>query len=310
MNGSTTTAGVDVAKAHLDLWSEAGGAERFANNLVGIAALTDRVRSLGLVRVGLEASGGYERALILGLTAAGLEPVRLDPARVRAFARFQGLKAKTDTIDARLIAAAAALAEARPASPAPAALVERLTWLEQLAEDAARLRTRMDGYADPELRVRLRAKIAELDRERASGLKALTASLRADPALGRAYALLISLPGVGPVTAATLALRMPELGRLGRGRAASLAGLAPFNRDSGSHQGQRRIAGGRMRVRRPLYMAALAALRGRSELADFGRRLLAAGKPFKAALTAVMRKMIALADAVLARGTPYQPRPA
>lgn len=310
MKTSTAAAGVDVAKAHLDLWTEAGGAERFLNSPDGIAALAARVRSLGLARVGLEASGGYERALFAGLAAAGLEPVRMDPGRVRALARFQGLKAKTDRIDARLIAEAAALARARPVSPVPAGLVERLTWLDQLAEDAARLRTRMDGYADPELRVRLKAKIAELDRERASGLKALAAGLRAHPTLARVYGLLLSLPGVGPVTAATLALRMPELGRLTRGEAASLAGLAPFNRDSGASQGRRRIGGGRLRVRRPLYMAALAALRGRSELAAFGRRLINSGKPFKTALTAVMRKMIVLANVVLARGTPYAPSPA
>lgn len=306
MELSIACAGVDVAKAHLDLWTEAGGGERFANDAGGIAALAARVEALGLRRVGLEASGGYERALMAGLASAGLEPVRLDPGRVKALARFKGLKAKTDQLDARLIAEAAALMEPHAPCPVPAALLERLTWLEQLAEDAAQLRTRMDGYADPELRARLKARIVELDAERRAAARELVALVKADAALGVRYRLLLSLPGIGPVNALTLVLRMPELGTLTRGQAASLAGLAPFNRDSGGFKGQRHISGGRLRVRRPLYMAAVSVMRGETDLAAFGKRLIDAGKPFKIAATAVMRKLVLLANAVLARGAPYQ----
>jgi transposase len=302
----TKTAGVDVSKAHLDLWTLAAGAERFANDAEGIGRLVVRLGALGIERTGLEASGGYERALLRGLQAAGLEGVRLDPAKVRALARFKGLKAKTDALDARLIAEAAALSEAAVGPSAPARLVEQLTWLEQLAEDAARLKTRRDGFEDPGIKAKLAAKIQQIDLERKAALKALAADIKADVDLAQAYALLLSLPGVGPLTAATLLLRMPELGAMNRAKAASLAGLAPFNRDSGFFKGQRRIWGGRIRVRRPLYMAALAALRGRSDLARFGKRLIDAGKPFKLAITAVMRKLVVLANVVLSRGAPYE----
>lgn len=301
----TSTAGVDVSKAHLDLWTMAGGAERFCNDETGLGLMMSRLAELGVGRVGLEASGGYERALLRALQTAGLQGVRLDPAKVRALARFKGLKAKTDALDAKLIAEGAVLCEVQDSPSIPARLVEQLTWLEQLAEDAARLKTRRDGYEDSYIRAKLAAKIEQIDAERKAALKALVIAIKAEADLAQGYALLLSLPGVGPLTAATLLLRMPELGRMNRAKAASLAGLAPFNRDSGLFKGQRRIWGGRIRVRRPLYMAALAALRGRSDLALFGKRLIEAGKPFKLAITAVMRKLVVLANIVLTRGTPY-----
>ena len=306
METNTTCAGVDVAKAHLDLWTWRFGAERFPNTADGIALLIERVRTAGVVRVGFEASGGYQRLLKDWLAAAQLQPVEMEPRRVKAFGTFTCQKAKTDPIDAKRIAQATAFAQTHPPGRTiPAALCQRMTWLEQLAEDGVRLKTRRDGYTDPDLRAALELKISEHEAERKAETKTLVTMVKKDKDLGRVYALLLSLPGIGPLNALTLTLRMPELGTISREQAASLAGLAPFTRDSGTFKGQRRIKGGRMRVRRPLYMAAVAILRGKTQIAEFGRRLIAAGKPFKVAVTAVMRKLIILANTVLARGTPW-----
>lgn len=308
VQSNTKVAGVDVGKAWLDVavhGLEDGG--RWANTTAGIGELIAWLRAREVGRVGMEATGGYERALRSALEAAGLEVVVHQPIEVKLFARLTRRRAKNDTLDARLIAAATARIDTVRAAGDPRLidLAERLTAYEQISDQLAQLKTFMEHVRLKDLAADLRTQIASLARLKARLLAAVLQRLKAHDDLLARYRLLTSLPGVGPVVAASLVVRMPELGSMTRGQAAALIGVAPFDRDSGQHRGQRFIAGGRSRPRRMLYLAALAAKRCDPALKAFAQRLLDNGKPPKIAIVAVMRKLIEAANLVLQRGQPW-----
>lgn len=301
-------AGVDVGKSRLDVavCGLSGGFE-VANTPEGHGALVDRLRGHGVGRIGLEASGGYERGVCEALRAAGFEVVVLQPAQVRAYAAFKLQRAKNDRIDARLIAACTAQAACRPAHDVRiAALAEHLTFIEQIEEDLVRAKTRLEGFRELRQCDRLKAEIVRLRALRRVELAALTTALRAFDDLARNFDLAVSVPGVGPRTALALIIRMPELGTISREQAASLAGLAPFDRDSGKLHGARHIQGGRARLRTSLYAAALpAAFRWNPALVSLYQRLTASGKPHKLALVACARKLLIFVNTVIQRQAPW-----
>jgi transposase len=305
---STKVAGVDVGKAWLDVAVHGLEDEgRFANTAAGIGELIGwlKVREVG--RVGLEATGGYERMLRSALEAAGVDVAVHQPIEVRLFARLTRRRAKNDTLDARLIAAATTRIDTVRAASDPrlAELAERLTAYEQISDQLAQLKTFMEHVTLKDLSAALRAQIASLARLKGRLLAGVVQQIKAHADLLARYRLLLSLPGVGPVVAATLTVRMPELGSMKRGQPAALIGVAPFDRDSGQHRGQRFISGGRARPRRMLYLAALAAKRFDPALKAFAQRLLDNGKPPKIAIVAVMRKLIEAANLILQRGQPW-----
>lgn len=311
-DNTTNVAGIDVAKMHLDVVLHGHTqARRFDNNASGFEALSAWLRRHGVGRVGLEASGGYERAVSRALAEAGFGVVRHQPLEVRLLARFKRIRAKNDRIDAALIAAATAQTDTLKAAADPVLLdlAEWMTAYEQVADQLAQLKTCLEHVTLDELRAHYEALIASSRRVKAALAKEILARIRADPALAQRYDLLRSLPGIGPINAAVLVVRMPELGRLERGQAASLIGVAPFDRDSGQYRGQRKIFGGRDRPRRFLYLAALAAKRCDPGFKAFADRLLAEGKRPKVAIVAVMRKLIEAANLVLKRKSPWAETP-
>jgi transposase len=302
---------MDVSKGWLDLALD-GRAERWrlSNAGPGHDELIGLLRRFGVTRVGLEASGGYEAAVVAALRAAGLEVVLFQPRQVRAYAVYRLRRAKTDRIDAGLIAACtAAHGTARPdPDPRLTALAESLRLVEQIDADVARLKTRQEACRDTRVQARNAAEIGRLRAERGQEIARLEQALREHPDLARRLDLLCSIQGLGIRTALTLVVRMPELGSLTREEAASLAGLAPFERSSGHHQGQRRIAGGRAEIRTALYAAALpAAFRWNKALISLYQRLKGRGKTHQQALVACARKLLAYANTVLTRQTPWQP---
>jgi transposase len=307
---NTVCAGIDVGKAWLDVATSGElQSARVSNDAAGIEVLAAWLAERGVERVGLEASGGYERLVARRLRAAGLDVRLFQPMQVKAFARFSLRRAKSDPLDAALIAECTALAKAE-APPARSedleALAERLRGLEQIEEDLVRAKTRREGFRLPELKARQEQEIARLKALRRAEIKALLAEVQALPEQAHRLSLLLSIPGVGPRTALAMLLLMPELGQLSREQAASLAGLAPFDDRSGKRIGQQHIQGGRARLRASLYAAALpAAFQWNPALVSLYKRLMAKGKSHKAALVACARKLIIFANTVLQRRTPW-----
>lgn len=306
---SILAAGIDTGKHLLDIALHGASARLQVSNAVdGYEGLGAWLTRHGVKRVGIEASGGYEKAVVRHLRAAGFIIVVFQPAQVRAYAVFQLRRAKNDRIDAAMIAACTAAVETVRAAPDPRfeALAERLTFVEQIEEDLARAKTRREGFRDARQQALLDREIKRLKGLRKDEIATLGRDLRHADDLAQRLDLLQSIPGLGERTALSLVIRMPELGALSREEAASLAGLAPFDDDSGQRHGVRRIGGGRGRVRRSLFAAALpAAFRWNSQLIAFYRRLTGAGKPHKLALIACARKLLIYANTVLARGTPW-----
>lgn len=308
---TTAVAGIDVSKKRLDAAVHGGGELQVANAAEGFAELITWLGAHGIGRIGLEASGGYERGVRQALEAHGLQVVVHQPLEVRLFARLKRLKAKNDRLDARLIAAATAQVDAVRAAQDPelAELAERLTAYEQFAEAAAMLKTCREHAVLDDLRGLYADEIARLNLVKRDLARQLFARIKARPTWLRRWTLLQSLPGFGPLVAAAALIRMPELGALEHGQAASLLGVAPFDRDSGPVQGRRVIAGGRRRPRRFVYLAALAAKRFNPALKTFAARLLARGKPAKLITIAVARKLIEAANLVLKRDHPWIAQP-
>jgi transposase len=305
---STKIAGVDISKRHLDVAMYGSEDEaRFGNTPEGHAALASWLARRGGACVGMEATGGYEKGVCRFLQEAGFETVLHQPLEVRLFARLRRQRARSDRLDARLIAAATARVEAVKAAADPyvAELAERMTAYEQAADLLAQARTCREHTRLADLREGLEDHIRIL----AARKKALAADLlrriRAREDLGRRFDLLVSLSGIGKIVAATLVIRMPELGAMDHGQPSALPGVAPFDRDSGEWKGQRFIGGGPQRPRRLVYIAALAARRSDPDLKAFADRLAARRKPPKLVLVAVMRKLIEAANLVLKRGTPW-----
>jgi transposase len=309
---NTKVAGIDVGKRQLDLAVHGEvGVQGFANTEEGVSVLIAWLQAREVGRVGMEASGGYERVVREALSAAGFEVVIHQPAEVRMFARLKRLKAKTDKLDAVLIAAATAQVDAVKAANDPrlSELAERMTAYEQVTDELARVKTQMEKIKLKDLIEELKTHMLNLKAMKARLLAKVLAIIKAHKDLAARFEILRTLPGVGPVVAASAIVRMPELGSMGRGQAASLLGTAPFARDSGQYKGQRFIFGGRGRPRRMFYIAALAARRCDPTLKAFGDRLEANGKPPKVVLVAIMRKLVEAANVVLARGKLWDPLP-
>jgi transposase len=310
----TRTAGIDTAKAKLDIAVHGLKARwQVDNTLPGWRRLSSQLAKAGVARVGIEATGGYERGVVEHLRAAGFVVLVLQPIQVRAYARLHLRRAKNDALDAVLIAAFAATLEwSKPEPDARlATLARHLTFVEQIEEDIARLKTRLEQIDDARLRRIVLADIACLKTRRTAELRLIASTLRVHEDLARRLDLVLSIPGIGERTAIALIIRMPELGSVSREQAAALAGLAPFDDDSGTHKGHRHIAGGRERLRRSLYAAALpAAFRWNKALVDLYARLIARGKHHTVALIACARKLLIYANTVVQRGTPWTTRPA
>jgi transposase len=306
-NTNTLYVGIDIAKDTLQL-SLCGTSGNLPNDARGHARIlrllcaAEAARPGAKVHVILEATGGYEAALCAALHAAGKILSLLQPARVRHFARAKGEQAKTDPIDADVLAA---FGEAmRPApTPAPSAAQNHLGELvgrrAQLIETRTAETNRAAHYTDRLLCRQSRTLLALLDKQVAQCDAAIAAQLAADDAMKARAQRVQQVAGIGPVTAAILQAGMPELGTLDDGQAAALAGLAPYNRDSGPHHGARSIRGGRAPVRCALYMAALSAVRHDPILREFYIRLRTAGKKPKVALAASMRKLLLLLNRML-----------
>jgi transposase len=306
---STIVAGIDVAKARLDIAIHGCKQSwQVANSLQGLLELTRLLQRHHVTRIGLEATGGYERDVVEQLRKAGFGVIVLQPLQVRAYAVVKLQRAKTDRIDAALIAAFTAehAVVREPPDPRLAGFSGLLTCLEQIEEDMARIKVRLEHVRHPGVLRDWKADIARLKQRRTGMIVKLSTMLRQHDDLATRLKLLLSIDGIGPRTAIALLIRMPELGRLSRGEAAALVGLAPFNNDSGKRVRQRSIAGGRTRLRTSLYAAALpAAFQWNAALKRLYARLKAAGKPHKLALVACARKLLIFANAVLARGTPW-----
>jgi transposase len=306
---NTMTAGIDTSKLKLDV-AVHGRTERWqlTNALPGWRTLAANLVKVGVVRVGIEATGGYERGVVEHLRAAGFAVLVLQPVQVKAFGRVHLRRAKNDALDALLIAACAAALDPPRIAPDPrlAELAENLTFLEQLEEDIARFKTRLEHIDEPRLRRIVISDITRLKARRAAQIRNIAKRLRAHADLAKRLDLVLSIPGIGERTALALIVRMPELGRVSREEAAALAGLAPFDDDSGQHKGQRHIAGGRGRLRRSLFAAALpAAFRWNAALIALYERLIARGKPHNSARIACARKLLIYANTVVQRGTPW-----
>lgn len=308
---TTVCAGIDTGKHKLDAAIEGqGDGMQVDNTPDGHARLSAWLARHRVGRVGIEPSGGYEAAVVAGLRRDGFIVVMLQPGQVRAFARFRLQRAKNDRIDAALIASCTAALETIHAPPDPrlAALAGHLTLIEQIGEDLARAKNRRESCRDPHARCYWQAEIARLRAIAKAELAALTSAINRHHDLARRLALVASVAGIGPRTAIAMVVGMPEIGRVSRQQAAALAGLAPYDDDSGGHRGRRRIAAGRERLRRACYTAALpAAFRWNPALMALYRRLTGQGKPHKVALVACARKLIIYANTVVARGTPWRP---
>ena len=276
---SMAVAGIDTAKDKLDIAIHGEGLHwRVENTLRGWKCLAADLAKAGVGRVGIEATGGYERGVVRHLRTSGFTVVVLQPIQVRAFARLHLRRAKNDALDATLIAACAATMNDPRIAPDQrlTELADLLTFVEQIEEDMARLKIQLEHIGEPRLRRLVLADIARLKARRLSQLRLIARQLRTHHDLATRLDLVLSIPGIGERTALALIIRMPELGQITREEATALAGLAPFDNDSGKHAGQRHIAGGRGRLRRSLYAAALpAAFRWNKALISLYARLIA-----------------------------------
>jgi transposase len=303
--------GVDVSKASLDVCVQPSGERlQLGNDEGGVAQLVERLCALAPTLVVLEATGGLEMPLAAALVSRGVRLSAINPRQVRDFARATGRLAKTDRVDAAVLAhfAQAVRPEARGVpDEAQRALDALLTRRRQLGEMMVAERLRM-GSASASLRHGIAKHVAWLKAELADVDSDIAKAVRASPAWREKDNLLQSVPGIGPVLSSTLIAEMPELGRLTRKQVAALAGVAPFACDSGTLRGKRAVWGGRAGVRAALYMATLVATRFNPVIAAHYRQLLARGKVKKVALVACMRKLLVILNAMLRTQTPWQPQ--
>lgn len=301
--------GIDVSKDRLDAHVRPDGTARhFANTPAGIDALIAWLRPLGVTPIAVEASGGYERGLLTALSLGGLPVSLVNPKRARDFARALGRLAKTDALDADVLAQFAQALRPPVWSMPDAdarALQALLARRAQLVQMRTMEKNRLAALSDGRVRRSVQNVIRTLDREIRDADRDLGDAIRACPAWAAKDDLLQSIPGIGPGLSRTLMVEMPELGTLTRGEAAALAGVAPVNRESGTYRGKRMIAGGRAVVRSMLYLAGHAARQGNATLRAFADRLKAAGKPPKVVRVALARKLLVIANAVLRDNTAW-----
>ncbi len=302
MNPTKAYAGIDVSAAHLDMAVLPSGEEgRFSNDPQGIKILTDRLASMAEVLVVLEATGGLELPVVGELAAVGVEVVVINPRQVRDFARATGKLAKTDALDAQVLARFGEAVKP-PVRPLPDATLRELRALttrrhqltQMLTAEGNRLRA-APQRVQPQIKEHilwLKRQIKDLDKD-------LRNSIRSSPLWRAQENLLRSAPGIGPVVSSVLLAQLPELGVLNRSQISALVGVAPLNRDSGTLRGKRKVWGGRASVRAVLYMAALVATRYNPVIKAFYQRLLQAGKAKKVALTACMRKLLTILNVMM-----------
>ena len=307
------TAGIDTGKHTLAVCLLPGevGFE-VPNTAAGHAELAARCKSHGIARAGIEATSVYHKAAATALRAEGLEVCELQPAQARAFAKALLRRAKNDRIDAQVLARMAqVMTDIQPAPDARLeALAEHLTFIDQIDDAMTVLKTSKDRFTTPRLRARIDEELKRLRAQKRTELAHLQSALKAHDGLARRFELLRSVPAIGEACALALTIRMPELGSLSREQAASLAGLAPMDDDSGTRKGARRIQGGRARVRKSLFMAAFAGIfKWSQDLRAFYKRLMARGKHHTAAVIACARKLLTFANTVLTRMTPWEDRP-
>lgn len=302
--------GIDVSKDRLDVAVRPSG-EVFAieRNAGGLEQLTLRLGALSPNLVALEASGGFETVVAATLAAARFPIVVVNPAQIRAFAKAVGQRAKTDPIDAGIIAhfAEATRPEPRPLpDEATLLLADLVARRRQILEMMVAERQREKRVTVPHLRKSIVRLLKALERELTSVDTDINDAVRGSPAWREKEDLLASVPGVGPTIARTLMAELPELGQLNRRQVAALAGLAPFTRQSGQWRGRSFIGGGRTTVRTALFMGAMVAKRHNPVLKGFFDRLVAAGKPKMVALIAVARKLLTMLNAILRDRKPWQ----
>ena len=313
MSAFSVTVGIDVAKAHVDVFvlGASSGVQRFSNDADGHSALAAALLPLGTGLVVMEATGGYEAALACALQASGLPVAVLNPRQARDFARSMGRLAKTDAVDARMLAEMAAVLVhredlARYLRPVAnecqqwlAALVtRRRQLLAMLGSERQRLQiTNRKLHPSIEAIITvIKAQLDDLETQMVGHVR---------EHFGELDGLLQSTNGIGPVASATLIAQLPELGRLNRREIAALVGVAPMSNDSGNRKGRRRVQGGRFEIRRVLYMATLTAARYNPVIRAFYERLKAAGKLPKVALVACMRKLLTMLNAMVRTGKPW-----
>jgi transposase len=306
--------GIDVAKAELVVGVRPTGAGWTAtNDAQGVRELADRLRALAPTLIVLEATGGYELLCVAALATAALPVVVVNPRQVRDFARATGQLAKTDRIDADILARfadtvrpAVRVLPTADAQELDALLTRRRQLLEMLGAERNRL-GQVFGSGKKPVKKSLTAHIAFLERELTRADTELDAAIRRSPLWRAQDDLVRSVPGAGPVLSRTLIADLPELGRLSRREIAKLAGIAPLSRDSGTLRGRRFVQGGRAPVRAVLYMAALVATRRNPVIKAFYQRLVAAGKPKKLALVACMRKLLTVLNVMVRTSTRWNP---
>ena len=302
--------GIDVAKDRLDVHIRPSGeAFAVARDGEGVAGLVERLRAMAPQLIVSEATGGFEQVVAGALASAGLPVVVVNPRQIRDFARALGRLAKTDRLDAAAIAlfAARVRPEIRPLPDGQARLLgELVARRRQVIEMIVAEGNRARQLESRRLRKRIERHRAILQDELTDIEQELGDAIRGTPIWREAEDLLKSVPGVGGALARTLIAELPELGTLDRKKIAALVGVAPFNRDSGTLRGKRTVWGGRAAVRAALSMAALVASRFNPVIARFYRRLLQAGKPKKLALTACMRKLLTILNAILRDRRPWQ----
>ena len=305
------TIGIDISKDHLDVHRlPDASSKRFANTPAGLRSLIRWVGGACVTRVVYEATGAYHRLLETTLARAAWPLAKVNPRQARRFAEAVGVLAKTDRVDAAMLARFGIALAPAPTQPLDAALDDlRDLHLARrtLVKDRTAAKNRQAIARLPLIKRQLARRLAQIDRQ----VKAIDAEiddrLRAAPDLARRVDILKSIPGISSITALAILVEMPEIGQLGPKQAASLAGLAPMNRQSGAWRGKAAIRGGRATLRQALYMPALVAMRFHPELTAKYKKLLAAGKPAKVALTALMRKLIITANALIRDNRKWHP---
>jgi transposase len=306
-----TNIGIDISKDHLDVHRLPGDERRrFDNSKAGHKAL---IRWIGdtPARVVYEPTGYYHRALERALAAAGMPIAKVNPRQARRFAEATGNIAKTDALDAAMLTRMGAVLSLE-ARPVPSGIINDLrdlrTARNALIKDQVAAQTRAKAITLPLLKRQNAARLKQIEAQREAIDAEINTLIQGDPDLAQRFAILCSIPGIAEVSAAMLLIEMPELGSLDEKQVAALAGLAPIARQSGNWKGKSFIRGGRQQVRQGLYMPALVAIRFNADLKAKYEQLIKAGKAPKQAITAVMRKLIILANALLKKGRKWQPR--
>lgn len=307
------TIGVDISKGHLDAFALTRQEHmQFANDPRGHRALLRWVERLGRPLIVFEATGAYHRQLESHLAKCAVACCKVNPRQSRRFAEAAGRLAKTDRVDAVTLArmgAALNLSAQSPRSEELQTLKELLTARRALIKDQSAAKARQKSAIQPLIKRQIIARLKQVTAQVKEIDAAIMSLIMANESLAARLDILTSIPGIAETTAFTLLIEMPELGTLSSKQAASLAGLAPISRQSGKWKGNERIRGGRSELRRAIYMPALVAMRFNGELKAKAEALAAHGKPAKVVITAIMRKIIVLANALLGEGRKWRPQP-